>query len=122
MAKLMPVIADPGVDHMPDAPHIMIDLLAHFALCANDDFRCGRGCRHAQIRNEIADGDIDLVTDTPKTLGELLVAAFGPGENDLHGTSASSSAASASGSSPLRRWTHAPSSSAINALSIFPSW
>src|SRR5688572_14371730 len=47
-------------------------------------------------------------------------------EDDLHARSdavaARSSSASASGSSPVRRSTHAPSSSAISAVSTPPSW
>ena len=55
-------------------------------------------------------------------LDERLRLRARSGDDRLHFASATSSCASATGSSPLRRSTHAPSSSAISACSVAPSW
>ena len=54
-------------------------------------------------------------------LGELLVSPLGPREQDPHGTSASSSWPSSTGSFPERRSTQLPSSAATSAVSVVPS-
>ena len=71
--------------------------------------------------------DLDQRTDD-RLVAELLEAAHElrfltarPRDEDPHRTAASSSAATASASLPLRRSIQAPSSSATSAVSVLPS-
>src|ERR671923_808167 len=64
----------------------------------------------------------DFVARRAERVRELLVPALRPREQDPQGTSATSSAASATGSSPVRRSIQLPSSAATSAVRIVPSW
>ena len=63
-----------------------------------------------------------LVTRLAECAGKLLVASLRPGQQDPHGTSASSSCPRRTGSSPVLRSTQLPSSAATSAVSFSPSW
>src|SRR6185437_9589705 len=65
--------------------------------------------------------DHDLVAERAQPAGELLVPPLGPGQDD-RAASRTSSSPSATGSSPDRRSTQRPSSSAIRATRVDPSW
>ena len=88
-----------------------------------------RGVFVKELEEALLEGRIDAAVHSAKDMTStdtagLVVGAYMPRDDHLHAASAraaSSSAASCSGSSPLRRSTHAPSSSAISACRATPS-
>src|SRR5207302_10983632 len=64
----------------------------------------------------------NIVTERFEAGDELVGLTVGTGDDDLHRSRAASSRPSATGSSPVRRSSHEPSSAAISPVSVTPSW